>query len=132
MSMNGKDHGSDRGELSREDREAFKSRASGLGDRLEQVKARRVPPPEAAARSAALGQGFKIAVELVAGVLFGGVVGWALDRYFGSAPWFMAVFLILGFAAGMSNVIRTAKRMQAAAEALQRSAPSVRSDEDDR
>jgi ATP synthase protein I len=68
----------------------------------------------------------------VAGVLFGGVVGWALDRYFGSAPWLMAVFLVLGFAAGMSNVIRTAKRMQAAAEPLQRSAPSVRDDEDDR
>lgn len=132
MSNNGKDHGSGRGEISREDRDDFKSRASGLGNRLEQVKARRAPPPDAAARSAALGQGFKIAVELVAGVLFGGLVGWALDRYFGSAPWLMAVFLVIGFAAGMSNVIRTAKRMQAVAEPLQRSAPSVRDDEDDR
>ena len=122
----------ERGEISPEDRAALKARASGLGNRLDEVKARRAPPPEAAARSAALGQGFKIAVELVAGVGFGAVVGWALDRYFGSAPWFMIVFLLLGFAAGMMNVIRTAKRMQAQAEPLQRSAPSVPDDEDDR
>lgn len=132
MSNEGKDQGSEHGKISRDDRDALRARASGLGDRLDQVKARRAPELEPTARSTALGQGFKIAVELVAGVAFGTVVGWALDRYFGSAPWFLVVFLMLGFAGGMLNVIRTAKRMQAAAEPLQRSAPSVRGDENDR
>ena len=133
MSTSGKDHGSGRGEISREDREALKARAAGLGTRLEQVKARRAPQLDNAARGAALGQAFKIAVELVAGVLFGGIVGWALDRYLGSAPWLLILFLVLGFAAGMMNVVRTARRMQAGAEPLQRAAPSVEpEDEDDR
>lgn len=133
MSTSGKDHGSGRGEISREDREALKARAAGLGTRLEQVKARQAPQLDNAARGAALGQAFKIAVELVAGVLFGGIVGWALDRYLGSAPWLLILFLVLGFAAGMMNVVRTAKRMQAGAEPLQRAAPSVEpEDEDDR
>ena len=77
-------------------------------------------------------QAFKIAVELVVGVVFGGVVGVSLDRYFEtSGPWFLIVFVMLGFAAGMLNVIRTAKQMQAKAEKLQRSAPSVPDDERD-
>lgn len=131
MSNNGKDHGSGRGEISREDREALRARAAGIGARLEQVKARHAPPSDSAARGAAFGQAFKIAIELVVGVLFGGLIGWALDRYLGSAPWLLVLFLVLGFAAGMMNVIRTAKRMQAASEPLQRAAPSVEPDDED-
>ena len=72
-----------------------------------------------------MGQGLRIAVDLVVGVAFGGFVGWWLDRYVGTAPWLMVLLLMLGFVAGMMNVIRTAQRMQAEAEALQRAAPSV-------
>ena len=78
-----------------------------------------------------MGQGLKIAVDLVVGVAFGGFVGWWLDRYFGTAPWLMVVLFILGFAAGMMNVIRTARRMQAKAEASQMAAPSVPDDRRD-
>jgi ATP synthase protein I len=79
-----------------------------------------------------MAQGFKIAVELVVGVCFGGFVGWGLDRYFEtSGPWFLIVFVVLGFAAGMLNVIRTAQRMQAEAESQQLSAPSVKDDDKD-
>lgn len=129
MSTNGKD-GSGSGEISREDREALRARAAGIGARLEQVKARRAPQLDNAARGSAMGQAFKIAVELVVGVLFGGLIGWALDRYLGSRPWLMMVFLVLGFAAGMMNVVRTARRMQAAAEPLQRAAPAVEPDDE--
>ena len=146
MSDSGQDHGSGRGEISREDREALKARAAGIGSRLEQVKARRAPQLDSAARGAALGQAFKIAIELVVGVLFGGLVGWALDRYFGSTPWrrgasayscsgatpwLLVLFLVLGFAAGLMNVVRSARRMQAGAEPLQRAAPSVGSNDED-
>ncbi len=131
MSNSGKDHGSGRGEISREDREALKARAAGIGARLEQVKARRAPQLDPAARSNAMGQAFKIAIELVVGVLFGGLVGWFLDGYLGTRPWLLVLFLVLGFAAGLTNVVRTARRMQAAAEPLQRAAPSVDADEED-
>ena len=131
MSDSDEDHGSGRGEISREDREALKARAARIGSRLEQVKARRAPQLDSAARGAAFGQAFKIAIELVVGVSFGGLVGWTLDRYFGSTPWLLVLFLVLGFAAGMLNVVRSARRMQAEAEPLQRAAPSVGSDDED-
>lgn len=133
MSASGKDLDPGRGQISPEDREAFRKRASDLGDRLDKVKSRHEPErQEAAVRGAAMGQAFKIAIELVVGVAAGGFIGWVLDRQFGTAPWLLIVFLILGFAAGMLNVIRTARRMQAQAEPLQRQAQSVKDDEDDK
>ena len=44
----------------------------------------------------------------VAGVVVGGVIGWSLDRFAGTSPWGMIVFLLLGFAAGTLNVLRAA------------------------
>jgi ATP synthase protein I len=55
----------------------------------------------------------RLGVELVAGVAVGGFIGWALDRWLGTAPFLMVVFLALGAAAGILNVIRAAKAMQA-------------------
>lgn len=125
----GKDNG--RGEISPEDREAFRRRASELGRRLDKAKGQRPPEqPDARARSTAMGVGFRIAVELVVGVVVGGFIGWVLDRQFGTRPWLLLMFLIFGIVAGMLNVFRTALRMQAEAEPLQRSAPSVRDDDE--
>jgi ATP synthase protein I len=98
------------------DTPAIKRRLHDLEERLESVRARREPdaPPPAEGRGQALGQALRLATELIAGVAVGGFIGWALDRLFGSAPFLMVVFLILGAAAGIMNVIRTAKAMQAA------------------
>ena len=71
------------------------------------------PGPEPQGQGAALGQALRLGVELVAGVAVGGFIGWALDRFLGTAPLLMVVFLGLGAAAGIMNVVRTAKRMQA-------------------
>lgn len=134
MSEGDENKGTLRGGLSAADRASIKARADDIGRRLEEVKSRHRPEPSANAqeRGRAMGQGLRIAVDLVVGVAFGGFVGWWLDRYFGTAPWLMVLLLILGFAAGMMNVIRTAQRMQAQAEASQRAAPSVKDvDEDD-
>jgi ATP synthase protein I len=128
MSLNGKDLGPGRGEISPEDRAALKRRASDIGRRLAQVRARGAPR-DGPARESALGQGFKIAIELVVGVVFGAFLGWVLDRQFGSGPWLLLVFLVFGFCGGMLNVIRTARRMQADVEPLQRGAPPAK-DED--
>lgn len=134
MPVDGKNDDPGRGQISPEDRAAFQKRAHDLEGRLNEVKSRRTPQSaeQSSARGAAMGQAMKIAVELVVGVGVGGFIGWVLDRQFGTAPWLLVLFLIAGFAAGMLNVIRTAQRMQAKAEPLQRSAPSVKDDEDDR
>ena len=50
---------------------------------------------------------FRIGIELVAGVVVGVLIGWALDRWLDTAPWLMVLFFFLGSAAGMINVYRT-------------------------
>ncbi len=65
------------------------------------------------------------------GVGAGGVLGWALDRQFGTAPWLMIILFILGFAAGLRNVVRAAKTAQVENEPGQRAAPFVADDDDD-
>ena len=120
------------GSLTPDERDALRKRASELGKRLDEVRTRNVPQTgDHRARGAAMGEAFKIAAELMVGVVVGGGIGWALDRHLGTAPWLLVLFLLLGFAAGMSNVIKAARRMQAQAEPLQRSAPSVPDDEDE-
>ncbi len=60
------------------------------------------------ARSSNMARGFQLSSEFVAGILVGGFVGWAVDRFAGSTPWGLIVFLLLGFAAGTLNVMRSA------------------------
>jgi ATP synthase protein I len=130
MSPNGKDLGPGRGEISPEDRAALERRASDIGKRLAHVRARSAPPRDGPARETALGQGFKIGVELVVGVLFGAFIGWVLDRQLGTRPWLLIVFLVFGFCGGVLNVFRTARRMQADAEPLQRGAPPAKGEDE--
>jgi ATP synthase protein I len=56
----------------------------------------------------ALGRAFRMSAEFVAGILAGGGLGWLLDRWLGTSPWGLIVFLMLGFAAGTFNVVRAA------------------------
>ena len=59
-----------------------------------------------------LGNAFKLGTELVAAVIVGTIIGFILDNWFGTKPWLIIIFFFLGSAAGMLNVIKTAKRMQ--------------------
>ncbi len=63
-----------------------------------------------AARTAgtAMGIGLRIGIELVVGVAIGTGGGFALDRWLHTAPWLMILGLIIGFAAGLKNVFRSA------------------------
>ena len=59
-----------------------------------------------------IGQAFKLSTELVAAVLVGTIIGFILDNWFDTKPWLIIIFFFLGAAAGMLNVVRTAKKMQ--------------------
>ena len=64
------------------------------------------PDATQSGRSSAIGLAFRLSAEFVAGVLAGGILGWLVDRMVGTAPWGLIVCLILGFAAGMLNLLR--------------------------
>ena len=55
-----------------------------------------------------IGRGLKMGTEFVAGVLVGAGIGWVLDQMIGTTPWGLIIFLLLGFAAGVLNVLRSA------------------------
>ena len=89
---------------------ALSARLKRLGERLDQKSANRPADAAPASRTdaTALARGFRLSTELVAGVLVGAFIGWVLDRWLGISPWGMIIFLMLGFAAGVLNVIRAA------------------------
>ncbi len=88
-----------------------------LEARLRAARAKGEPPGgngngrSGRSNASGLGLGMRIAVELVAGVMVGVGIGWALDRWLGTAPLLMVLFLFLGGAAGVMNVYRAAKGM---------------------
>ena len=63
-------------------------------------------------RGSFMGSAFKLGTELVAAVAVGTIIGFILDSWFDTKPWLIIVFFFLGAAAGMLNVIKTAKQMQ--------------------
>ncbi len=93
-----------------DDEAALSARLQRLGKRLE--TASRSPEndngPRQAANASGFAVGFRMSTELVAGVLVGGLIGWLLDHWLGISPWGLIVFLLLGFAAGVLNVMRAA------------------------
>ena len=58
---------------------------------------------------------WRMVIELVSGLLVGFAIGYGLDRLFGTLPILLVIFTLLGFAAGVRVMIRTAQELQAAA-----------------
>ena len=52
--------------------------------------------------------GFRLSSELIAGVVVGGLLGWGFDRFLSTSPFGLIVFVLLGFIAGVVNVVRSA------------------------
>lgn len=55
---------------------------------------------------------WRLVIELVAGLVIGFGIGFGLDTLFGTLPWMLIVFTMLGFAAGIRTMLRSAKEMQ--------------------
>ena len=62
--------------------------------------------------SSSIGTAFKLSTELVAAVAVGAIIGFIFDKTFGTTPWFILIFFFVGVVAGITNVIRSAKKMQ--------------------
>lgn len=55
-----------------------------------------------------MAMGFRLSSELIAGVGLGALLGWGFDRLLSTSPFGLIVFVLLGFSAGVLNVIRSA------------------------
>ena len=98
------------------DEAALSARLGSLDQRLSELrdnrKLRTDQPAggngDVASKASAMALGFRLSSELVAGVLVGAGIGWGIDRLLSTSPLGLIVFLLLGFVAGVVNVVRSA------------------------
>ncbi|WP_162651998.1 AtpZ/AtpI family protein [Lentilitoribacter sp. Alg239-R112] len=88
--------------------DSLETRRQKLEDKL---AAKKLDDEKEAADKSEERQGYGLAIKLssefIAAIFVGALLGYLLDTYAGTAPWGMIVFLLLGFAAGVLNVLRS-------------------------
>jgi len=103
-----------------------------LDRRIAAAQAAGQPKPTTESKYRKANLAWQMVIELVAGMMIGLGVGWSLDWLFGTLPLFLASFGILGFAAGVKTMMRTAQRVQEqAAQARQYKTPAPRGQSED-
>ena len=108
------------------DEAALSARLGNLDQRLSGIRDNRKIETDrsgneqdsAQAKASAMAIGLRLSSELVAGVLAGAALGWGFDRLLSTSPWGLIVFLLLGFVAGVMNVMRSAGVMAKQSERL--------------
>ena len=89
-----------------------KQQMQQLEARLDAAKKRQAPKPRA---DKAVDEGhlaWRMVIELVAGLLIGFGMGYGLDSLFGTLPIFLVIFTLLGLAAGIKTMMRSATEIQ--------------------
>ncbi len=81
--------------------------------RLKAARSERTEKEQAAVNrrqaSQGAGIGMRIGIELLAAVLVGGAIGIFIDRWLNTSPIFLLAFVVLGFTAGVMDVLRILK-----------------------
>ena len=82
-----------------------------LDSRLAHARAAEQARVGAAPRPPAKGyaQGSRVLAELIGAPLGGGLIGWLLDKWLGTAPYIMLVLLVLATIAAFRNIYRIAQ-----------------------
>ena len=74
-------------------------------ERVEQIeRVRTGERDEQADKNTRLGN--RVLAELIGGLAGGALVGWVLDRFLGTQPWLLLVFLFLGIIVAFRNIYR--------------------------
>jgi ATP synthase protein I len=89
-----------------------------LEARLAEAKARHAPVDPVRMAGGAMGQGFRFALEIVITTVVGSAIGWQLDRWLGTKPWLLLLFMLLGLAAGFMSLFRAVSAEQRLVDAL--------------
>jgi ATP synthase protein I len=59
----------------------------------------------------AIGKAMRLSSEFVAGIVAGALIGWVVDKFAGTSPWGLIILLMLGFAAGVRNLLRASNML---------------------
>jgi ATP synthase protein I len=87
-------------------------RLRALEARLARVRAAEAPEKGQAGKAFSQGElAWRMVIELVSGMLLGLAIGFGLDWLFNARPIFLVIFVLLGFAAGVRVMLRTAQSM---------------------
>jgi len=81
--------------------------------------------------AAGYAKGYRLVSEFVAGTLVGGLVGYGIDWLFGTLPFGLIIFLLLGFGAGILNMARAGNRVPPPQERLNANRPPAAVIDDD-
>lgn len=92
-----------------QDREA---RLRALAEKIDAAKGIAPETPKTEEHYSLAQHAWRMVIELVAGIVIGGGIGYGLDTLFGTMPIFLVVFILLGFAAGVRTMMRTAQEIQ--------------------
>ena len=103
-----------RADADRRENAALRSRLDKLsadlsaGKELGSASGANGPNLSAGSFASAMNLGFRVLTEFVAAAVVGALLGWQLDKWFGTSPLFLLVLVLLGTAAGFWNVYRIA------------------------
>ena len=86
-------------------------RLAALARKLAEARRARAPAPKAEEHFSQASQGWRMVIELVSGLGIGFGIGYGLDGLFGTMPLFLVLFMLLGFAAGVQVMLRTAREI---------------------
>ncbi|MFG1477766.1 AtpZ/AtpI family protein [Xanthobacter sp. V4C-4] len=112
-SPQGERHGAaDKAQATRPDDTELSARLERLNSSLGQVRSKDEAPAvkgvgDTSSRSG-VALAFRLGAEFVSGVLVGSAIGYGVDRFLAITPWGLIVFTLIGFAAGVVNMMRAA------------------------
>jgi len=93
-----------------DDREA--DRLKALEERIAKAKRANDPKPHTDEHYSRANLAWRMVIELVAGLMIGFGIGYGLDTLLGTMPVFLMIFTMLGFAAGVQTMVRSAREIQ--------------------
>lgn len=98
--------------MSGDHEESLEERRRRLGSELAGIRAEARDEEANEARSEQSRKGYaqamKLSSEFISAIIVGALLGYLFDRFVGTAPWGLVVLLLLGFCAGVLNVLRSA------------------------
>ena len=89
-----------------------RQRLARLEARIAAARKAAEPPPRREDHHAQAHLAWRMVIELVAGLGIGFGMGYGLDRLFGTIPVFLVLFTLLGLAAGIRTMLRSAREIQ--------------------